>query len=108
MDSFAVPVCSFAKAHRCKGFAGVASHGYDAMSKGGFYGFKAHLRVCWPGVIVEGALVPANVPDRWVIESDLSLFEQEEVAAKGGGSWLLLDTNYWSPILKEDLKRQGG
>ena len=30
VDSFAVPVCSFAKAPRHKSFAGIASNGYDA------------------------------------------------------------------------------
>ena len=41
------------------------------------------------------------------VESDLSLFEEEEVAREGGG-WLLGDTNYWSPTLKEDLTTAKG
>ena len=28
------------------------------MSKQTFYGLRAHLRVCWPGVIVEMELAP--------------------------------------------------
>ena len=68
VDSFAVPVCSFAKAPRCKGFAGEAAYGHDAMNKGFFYGFRAHLKVCWPGVIVAASLAPANEHDRWVVE----------------------------------------
>lgn len=100
VDSFAVPVCSLAKAPRHKSFAGLAAHGYDAMGKSVFHGLKAHLRVCWPGVIVEASLAPANVHDRWVAESDL-LREAREPG------WLVGDTNYWSPDLKEDLARGG-
>ncbi len=101
VDSFCVPVCSFAKAPRCKGFAGEAAYGHDAMSKGFFYGFRAHLRVCWPGVIVAASLVPANEHDRWVVESDLLFSPPPEVTEEGG--WLLGDTNYSSPLLAEDL-----
>ena len=41
VDSFAVPVCSFAKAPRHRSFSGIASRGYDAMSRAVFYGFDA-------------------------------------------------------------------
>src|SRR5215218_5210827 len=71
VDSFCVPVCSFAKAPRHKSFAGVAAYGHDAMTKAVFYGLGGHLRVCWPGVIVEATLVPADAHDRLVVESDL-------------------------------------
>jgi len=101
VDSFAVPVCSFAKAPRHKSFVGVASHGYDAMSKAVFYGFEGHLRVCWPGVIAAGTLAPADVHDRWVAESDLLPFGVEE------GDFVVGDTNYSSPILEEDLAGYG-
>lgn len=100
VDSFAVPVCSFAKAPRHKSFAGIASRGYDAMRRAVFYGFDAHLRVAWPGVIVEATLAPADVHDRWVAEYDLLAGAQE-------GSIVVGDTNYWSPILKEDLAGYG-
>lgn len=106
VDSFAVPVCSFAKAPRCKGFAGEAAYGHDAMNKGFFYGFRAHLRVCWPGVIVAASLAPANEHDRWVVESDL-LLPPPEIEEEEGG-WLLGDTNYSSPVLAEDLRRRHG
>lgn len=96
VDSFAVPVCSFAKAPRHKSFAGIASRGYDTMARAVFYGFDAHLRVAWPGVIVAATLAPADVHDRWVAEYDLLTGARE-------GSIVVGDTNYWSPILKEDL-----
>lgn len=100
LDSFAVPVCSFAKAPRHKSFAGVSSHGYDAMAKAVFHGFDGHLRVCWPGVIVSATLAPANEHDRWVAEYDLLVGVEE-------GSFVVGDTNYWSPNLREDLSRYG-
>lgn len=100
VDSFAVPVCSFAKAPRHKSFAGIASRGYDAMAKSVFYGFDFHLRVAWPGVIVEATLAPADVHDRWVAEYDL-------LPGVGEGSLVIGDTNYWSPVLKEDLAHYG-
>ncbi len=106
VDSFAVPVCSFAKAPRCKGFVGEAAYGHDAMNKGFFYGFRAHLKVCWPGVIVAASLAPANEHDRWVVESDLLSPPPPEVGEEGG--WLLGDTNYSSPVLAEDLRRRHG
>ncbi len=51
IDSFPVPVCRFARAKRCKRFAGEAAFGYDEMAKQTFYGFRAHLRIAWPGVM---------------------------------------------------------
>lgn len=100
LDSFAVPVCSFAKAPRHKSFAGISSHGYDAMANAIFHGFDGHLRIAWPGVIVSATLAPANEHDRWVAEYDLLTGAQE-------GSFVVGDTNYWSPNLREDLSRYG-
>ncbi len=99
VDSFAVAVCSFAKAPRHRSFAGVASTGYDSMSRAFFHGFRAHLRVEWPGVIVSASLAPANVHDRWVVESDL--------LDGFGEGWLVGDTNYRSPTLAEEVAPYG-
>ncbi len=60
-------------------------------------GIRAHLRVCWPGVIVEVDLVPANA-------HELRLAEELLEDAKG---WALGDRNYWSPDLAERLKEEG-
>ena len=100
VDSFCLRVCSFAKAPRHKSFSGIASSGYDAMTRAVFYGFEAHLRVAWPGVIVEATLAPADVHDRWVADYDL-------LPGVGEGSLVIGDTDYWSPVLKEDLARYG-
>jgi hypothetical protein len=70
------------------------------MTRAVFHGFDAHFRVAWPGVIVEATLAPADVHDRWAAEYDL-------LPGVGEGSLVIGDTNYWSPILKEDLARYG-
>jgi hypothetical protein len=36
------------------------------MARSVFHGFDFHIRVAWPGVIVEASLAPANEHDRWV------------------------------------------
>jgi hypothetical protein len=100
VDSFAVPVCSFAKAPRHESFAGVASRGYDAMSRSVFYGFEGHLRVAWPGVIAEATLAPASEYDRWVAEYNLLSGVLETAFVVG-------DIDYWSPLLKECLSGYG-
>jgi hypothetical protein len=100
VDSFAVRVCSFAKAPRHKSFAGIASRGFDAITRAVFFGFDAHLRVAWPGVIVRASLAPANEHDRWVAEYDL-------LAGAKEGTLVVGDTDYWSPVLRESLARYG-
>jgi hypothetical protein len=79
--------------------AEASAFGYDEMSKQTFYGLRAHLRVCWPGVIVEVDLAPANVHDLHLAE-ELLLLEE----AKG---WVLADRNYWSLDLTERLETEG-
>jgi len=97
IDSFPVPVCRFARAYRCRRLAEASTFGYDEMTKQTFYGLRAHLRVCWPGVIVEMDLAPANVHD---------LRMAEELLLEEGG-WALGDRNYWSPKLTERLGEKG-
>lgn len=99
VDSFAVPVCAFAKAPRHRSFRGVAAIGYDSMAQAFLLGFRAHLRVAWPGVIVSASLAPANVHDRWVVGDDL--------LDGFGEGWLVGDTNYHSPTLAEGLADYG-
>jgi len=97
VDSFPIPVCKLARAHRCRRFTGQASYGYDEMARQIFYGFRAHLRVCWPGVITGIGLAPANVSD---IAFAPCLLE-------GAEGYVLGDRGYWSPSLFNDmLKRE--
>lgn len=97
IDSFPVPVCRFARANRCRRLRDVSAYGYDELAHQTFFGVRAHLRVCWPGVIVALHLSPANVHELPVAER---LLEQAQ-------GWALGDRNYWSPTLSEKLLRQG-
>lgn len=97
IDSFPMPVCRFARAKRCKRFAGEAAFGYDAVAKQTFYGFRAHVRIAWPGVIVACDLAPANA-------SDLSMVDELTEATQG---YLLGDRNYWSPEARGALAQRG-
>lgn len=97
LDSLPVPVCRFARAHRCRLFPGVASYGKDATIPGTMVGLRAHLRVAWPGVITAFDLAPANTSDLAVAPL---LLEHAHGFALG-------DRGYWSPQLRADLLRYG-
>jgi hypothetical protein len=98
VDSAAVPICRFARAYRCRRLRELAGWGHDEVAKQTYLGLRAHLRVCWPGVIVEGRLAPAGA-------SDLAV--GTELLA-GVAGWVLADRNYASPRLAEQLAAQGG
>jgi hypothetical protein len=87
VDSFPVPTCRFARAYRCRLLPEESAFGYNETSKQTFYGLRAHLRVCWPGVICALSLAPADA-------QELSVAEELLEGAKG---WVLGDRNYWSP-----------
>jgi hypothetical protein len=61
VDSLPLPVCQFAHARRCQRFRGEASFGKDFMVRQTFYGFRLHVRLCWPGLISRIVVAPANV-----------------------------------------------
>jgi hypothetical protein len=98
VDSVAVPVCRFARAYRCRRLRELAAWGHDEAAKQTYLGLRAHLRVCWPGVIVDGRLAPANL-------HDLAVAEELLLGVRG---WTLADRNYGSPRLGEQLQAQGG
>jgi Transposase DDE domain len=98
VDSVAVPICRFARAYRCRRLRELAAWGHDEVAKQTYLGLRAHLRVCWPGVIVDGRLAPANLSDLAMAEDVLS-----EVTG-----WALADRSYGSPRLAEQLATQGG
>jgi hypothetical protein len=62
LDSFPIPVCRFGRAYRCRRLADLAAFGRDEGAKQTFYGLRAHLRVCWPGVITDGLLTVVSSP----------------------------------------------
>lgn len=97
VDSFPLPVCRFARAHRCQRFRGEAAFGRDDVARQTFYGFRIHLRLNWPGLITGFGLAPANV-------HDLAMVPQLAADTRGA---LLGDRNYWSPSLAEELQGQG-
>ena len=97
VDSFPVAVCRFARAPRCRTFRGAAGFGKDQTIRQVFYGFRLHVRVCWPGVITRFAVCGAQVPDLAVLE---------ELTDETTGS-CLADRNYWRPELHERLSERG-
>jgi hypothetical protein len=103
IDSFPVEVCRFARAYRCRRLAEESAFGYDETRKQTFYGLRAHLLVCWPGVIVGVDLAPADVHELRMAEELLL----EGVVVEVEEGWVLGDRNYWSPDLAERLGEEG-
>jgi hypothetical protein len=96
-DSFPLPACLFARAYRCKRFRGEAAFGKDTLLKQTFYGFRVHVRVCWPGVITRISVAPANAHELSVVPD---LVEHTWGVVVG-------DRNYWSPAVREELAGRG-
>src|SRR5262245_56915125 len=61
VDSFPVPVCRFGRAPRCHSLGEAAADGYDDVAQHTYYGFRAHVRLAWPGVLVDCVLTHANL-----------------------------------------------
>ena len=83
-----VPVCRFARAHRCRSLRGLSAFGHDPVAHQTYYGLRLHLRIAWPGVITAAVLAPAN-------EADLAVAPQ---LLAGLAGWALGDKGYWSPV----------
>jgi hypothetical protein len=96
-DSLPLPACLFARAYRCRRFKGEAAFGKDTLLKQTFYGFRVHVRVCWPGVISRISVAPANA-------HELSVLPE---IAEGTSGLLLGDRNYYSSKAKEELAEMG-
>jgi len=97
-DSMPLPACLFARAYRCHRFRGGAAFGKDSLLKQTFYGFRVHMRVCWPGVITCFSVAPANAHELSVVPE---LLESTRGFAVG-------DRNYCSPETREELARSMG
>ena len=71
--------------------------GKDILLKQTFYGFRVHVRVCWPGLISRFSIAPANAHELSVLPE---LVERTWGVVVG-------DRNYHSPKTKEELARMG-
>jgi len=96
-DSLPIPVCRFARAHRCRKLAGDTAFGKDHVARQTFLGLRVHMRLNLPGVITDFRLAPANLADVTVAED---LFD-------GVQGWVLGDRGYWSPALQQKGRAQG-
>ena len=77
---------------------GGRSRHMDTLLRQTFYGFRVHMRVCWPGLITRFSVAPANAHELSVVPE---LLER---------SWgvVVADRNYyWSPPLREQLAERG-
>jgi hypothetical protein len=97
VDSIPTPVCRFGRAYGCHRFRGQAAFGRDTGSKATFYGFRDHLRICWPGVVTALSIAPANIHDRDLVPE----------LVEGATGQVLGDRNYWDPKLQADLAPAG-
>ena len=96
-DSMPLPAYLFARAYRCRRFRGEAAFGKDTLLKQTFYGFRVHVRVCWPGLISRISVAPANVHELSVLP-ELTEFASGIVVG---------DRNYHSPRTAEELAMMG-
>jgi hypothetical protein len=92
-----LPACSFARAYRCSRFKGEAAFGKDTLLKQTFYGFRVHVRVCWPGVIIRFSVAPANA-------HELSVLPE---IVEGTSGLIIADRNYHSPKTSQELVGMG-
>jgi hypothetical protein len=97
VDSVPTPVCRFGRAYTCRRFRGQAAFGRDPGSKATIYGFRHHLRICWPGVLSAVSIAPANVHDRDLVPE----------LVDGAVGQVLGDRNYWDPKLTAALAPAG-
>jgi Transposase DDE domain len=96
-DSMPLPVCLFARAYRCQRFRGEAAFGKDTLLKQTFYGFRVHVRVCWPGLISRISVAPANVHELSVVPE----------IVEGTSGLIVGDRNYHSPKTSQELAMMG-
>ena len=96
-DSMPLPVCLFARAYRCRRFNGEAAFGKDTLLKQTFYGFRVHMRVCWPGLISRISVAPANAHELSVVPE----------IVEGTSGLIVGDRNYHSPKTTEELAEMG-
>lgn len=97
VDSFPLQVCRFARAKRCRLFAGVASFGYDPVARQTCYGLRVHLCATDTGVVAGLTVTAAHVPD---IDAAFEL-------APPQGGLAIGDRAYWRPAQQKELRAHG-
>jgi hypothetical protein len=97
IDSFPLPVCQFARAHRCRRFRAEAAYGKDTLVRQTFYGLRVHVRLEWPGLITCFGIAAANV-------HELAALPALTEATQGT---LVGDRNYWSPKVTAEWQQYG-
>jgi hypothetical protein len=97
IDSFPLPVCQFARAHRCRRFRTEAAFGKDTLVRQTFYGLRVHVRLEWPGLITRFGITPANVHELRVLPG---LTEATQGTLVG-------DRNYWAPQVAAEWRQHG-
>ena len=97
VDSVPTPVCRFGRAWGCRRFRGEAAFGRDSGSRATIYGFRHHLRICWPGVVAAVSIAPATIHDRDLVPE----------LVEGAMGPVLGDRNYWDPRLTSELAPAG-
>jgi hypothetical protein len=98
IDSFPVPICKQSRSYRCKVMRELSERGRDT-NLGRFLGMRAHLLVVWPGIIVRANVCGADVHD---------LHLAERLLEGMGRGWVLADRNYWSPLVREQIRDYEG
>ncbi len=74
-----------------------ATYGKDHSGKQTIYGFRLHLRLCWPGLITQAFLAPANEQD----------CEIAPVLAEETWGLALGVRTYWVPRIQQDMRCTG-
>jgi Transposase DDE domain len=86
IDSLPVPVVGFAHARGAHRWGGEARYGYNAAKRQTVYGYKLHLLATVSGLILDCALVPANVADGALTEQ--LLIGQRDLTVLGDNAYI--------------------
>lgn len=98
IDSFPIAVCKRSRSYGCKVMRELSERGRDT-NLGRFLGMRAHVVIAWPGVIVRAAVCGADAHDTRLAGGLLEGM---------GRGWVLADRNYWSPLLREQIRELEG
>ena len=86
IDSLPVPVVGFAHARGAHRWYGQARYGHNATKGQTFYGYKLHLLASASGLVLDFALVPANVSDGALAEQ--LLLGQRDLTVLGDKAYI--------------------